>query len=209
MITMVHLIYFYAFVFFLRGVNYNSESQLEVYKVRSGIVYYSSVMNIAPFNKGIVLYFDSFGKREAIKITATISNSIQTQMLIKLDDLQYMMMDTLQCIKTKRKKEFSLENLDISLINENTCKEYDVKAAGEIFYLNRMCNKYIFTNSGKNIKGEIIVWQNIPLSILVDRQGIVERTEAYKIETEVNIDENVFDIPKNIKILDMTSIDNN
>jgi hypothetical protein len=201
---------FFLFLFFNAGkppIEIFSIKVNSVYKIKSGIVYYRTVL---PFRKEIVLYFDEYGKKECVRIENMIGEAKQMQVLIKLGDFQYMMMDSLQCIKANRKKKFSLENLDITALDDASKKEYGIILdKNRITLLNKDCDKYIINSEEKDLKGEILLWNNIPLKITTERKGFTEITEAYKIELNKKIPPDVFELPKGIEILDMTAVDNN
>src|SRR5882762_3043672 len=105
------ILMFFLFCFFSTGEPPTEICTIKVnsvYKIKSGIVYYRAIL---PVRKEIVLYFDEYGKKECVRIENIIEKAKQMQVIIKLGDLQYMMMDSLQCIKANRKTKFSLENL--------------------------------------------------------------------------------------------------
>ena len=49
----------------------------------------------------------------------------------------------------------------------------------------------------------------IPLKITIVKNGVVEPTIAYKIDTLSQVSQELFRLPAQMKIIDKTSIDNN
>ncbi len=187
----------------------NDDGIMDRYKIKTGIIYYNSSHNIHPVNKSTTLYFDEYGKKEVVTIESMIVDTKILQQIVKLGDIQYMMMDSVQCIKANRKKKFSMDNLDIDLLNDQSVKDYGIKNEGETFFLGKKCDKYTINGQEGRIRGEVLYWQNIPLRIVLNKNGIQETTEAYKIVTDQIIPDKIFDLPKTQEIIDMTSIDNN
>jgi hypothetical protein len=182
---------------------------LSKYKIKSAVVHYKS-LGVIPIQKETTLYFDEFGKKEMIKVDDIVEGVNRTLKLINIDSLQFMMMDSIQCIKANRKKKFSFDNIDMSLIDEKVTLEYGIKNVGKVIFLEQECNKYIFDNQVKKITGEIIEWRNIPLAItIVNNGGMTQTMTAYKIESGNRMSAGIFELPKGIEILDMTSVDNN
>lgn len=128
--------------------------------------------------------------------------------VLQLDGVQYTMLDNSQCIKSKRKSEFSVANVDIMKLNCSSIEKYGIKKIGTINFLNRLCNKYILATKDGGLNGEIIEWQDIPLSIKIRNNGILQETVAYKVDIVTKLSSTVFELPKNIQIIDGTNINN-
>ena len=54
--------------------------------------------------------------------------------------------------------------------------------------------------------GEIIEWQCIPLSVKLRNNGILLENVAYRVDTVSNVPANLFELPKNIQIIDATNV---
>lgn len=203
---------FFSIPVFLGNNNYSYKETASTFynrNVKCVVIYYHSRSSIPSANKDIVIYIDNLNNKELVIAKSTIGDTIKKQTVLKIDSVQYMMSDTIQCIRAKRKKNFSLDNLDFSLLNEETKNSYGITNYGDVIWMGRHCIKYTMNSDTRKLKGEIIVWENIPLKIVIENNGQTEITETYKIETNVTLSVNIFNIPSGIEILDLTSIENN
>lgn len=181
-----------------------------LYKIKSAVIHYQSSNYMPPGKRESVIFFDEFGKKQLIKVKNTMGQLTEEQRIIIDDDVQYMMTDTTQCIKTKRKRKFSLENIDISLLKEDTKIKYGIKKLIDTNYLGKACSRYGIDYKSENITGEIVEWNNILLQIILKKDGsIIEETKAYKLEVKSSLSSSLFKVPTDIEVLDMTGVDNN
>ncbi|NJO24659.1 MAG: hypothetical protein HC867_01045 [Bacteroidia bacterium] len=191
------------------GLHYFSDLATK-YKIKCAVIHYYSSSSLPPIKKEAILFFDEFGKKELIKIKSNTGNFIQEQIIIKSGHIQYMMLDTTQVIKTNRKTKFSLDNIDVSLLNEATRIKYGIQLVGETDYLGQKCSRYVVDYKSQILTGEIVEWNNILLKIILKKDGnIIEETKAYKLEVKPQLSSSIFAVPERIEILDMTELDNN
>lgn len=188
-------------------VGHFEDTSYNLYNVKQGVIYYKTQTSNGG-SENVVTYFDHFGSRQAIQISAPAGVNLGPSKVLQIDSVQYIMMDNSQCIKSKRKIEFSVANVDFKKLNSRSIEKYGIKKVGTIVFLNRICNKYILATKDGALKGEIIEWRDIPLSIRVRINGILQETVAYKIDTVTNLPSTLFKLPKNIQIIDATAIDN-
>jgi len=95
-------------------------------------------------------------------------------------------------------------------LNDQSIKEFGVKIINNpVMFLNKSCQKYLIENRDKNITGEILVWNDIPLRVDLNKNGVREITEATDIVIDIKIAKEIFEIPNNIEVIDMTSLQNN
>jgi hypothetical protein len=183
------------------------DSSYRLYAVKQGTIYYKTLATNGG-SQNLVICFDRFGSRQAIQIGAPAGVNLGPTKILQIDGLQYTMMDNTQCIKSKRKSEFSVANVEFLKLKSSSVEKYGIKKIGTINFLNRICNKYILATKDGLLKGEIIEWQDIPLSIKIRNNGILQETVAYKVDTVSSLSSTLFDLPKNIQIIDGTAINN-
>jgi hypothetical protein len=196
------VLYCLGFCFFF-GKDYSSPKR--VYDIEHGIIYFTA-SGMASIAGNGVIYFDHFGNRQLIKVETT--PEITTRIL-QIDSIQYSWFDTKQCIKSGRKKKFGVANVNLNAIDSNAVKEFGIVSAGNVEYLNRVCNKYTILNKNQHLTGEIMEWKKIPLSIHFMNNGRLQENKVYKIDTLSKLPNNIFELPQGIQIIDATSMDNN
>jgi hypothetical protein len=183
------------------------DSSYRLYTIKQGVIHYKTGATIGG-SENMVIYFDRFGSRQAIQMSAPSGVNLGPAKVLQIDGVQYTMLDNSQCLKSKRKSEFSVANVDFMKLNSSSIEKYGIKKIGTIIFLNRICNKYILATKDGVLNGEIIEWQDIPLSIKIRNKGILQETVAYKVDTVTNLSSTLFELPKNIQIIDGTNINN-
>jgi hypothetical protein len=180
-----------------------SDSFYKLYTVKQGIIYYKTHTTISSV-ENVVVYFDHFGSRQLIQM----STAIGPVKILQIDSLQYSMMDSSQCIKSKRRSEFSVMNVNFMRLDSTSIQKYGIRRVGTVILLERKCNRYLVAKEDGTLKGEIIEWQGIPLSVKLRNRGILQETVAYKVDIVPKLSANLFQFPKNIQIIDATNVVN-
>lgn len=114
-----------------------------------------------------------------------------------------MMVDTLQAIKSSRKKGFSLQNLDFSFLENNgDFGDYKIVSKQRALYLSKTCVKYSFINTRLNIEGVVWIWQKVPLKAEIRIGKHTQKFNAISIDTLSLIKDSAFVLPSNIEIIE-------
>jgi hypothetical protein len=172
-----------------------------LYEIRRGIIHYKTQ---ALLSTEETLIFDDYGEKQLILMETQVTPGMK---ILQLDTLQYTWTGNSQCIKARRKRKFSLQNLDFTALDSSSIKQYGIKKVDTIDFLGLKCNKYLLKNG--RVEGEIIEWKNIFLYVHLTTKGIAQETKAYKIDTPQSLPPNIFDLPQKMEIIDATAIDNN
>jgi hypothetical protein len=178
--------------------------KIRLYNVEHGIIYYSGHA-ITGATKTTV-FFDEYGNRQRI-VTDVNLGPRKKIIVIQEGGFQYTMMDSSQCIKSRRKVKFTIENIDFNSLDSQTIQKYGMKKNGVAVFLNRECTKYQFNNEQK-ISGTILEWRQIPLSIEVNNNTIRQKIEAFRLDTITKPSPKLFGLPEGIQIIDGSGIPN-
>ena len=172
-----------------------------IYKIEQASVFYR-IQNISTsYNDTLQRVFIDYGDKEII---TNCLNSEQHFKLVKIDSFQYSFLDSFQCIKSRRDLRFSLKNFTVNTDSINNSLGYKVKKIGEEKFLAVQCEKFSFVNGHEHVSGTFLMWKNIPLKIVVEWESNSQIIQAFKIDTFIKQDRQIFSIPANIKVLDMT-----
>src|SRR5215831_5284837 len=131
---------FVAFFWFVVPIAFNDTYQNSHIFEKEGRILYESVSILG--TQSFSVYFDHYGKRRVINITDTNVVPHQNILIIELDTVKFTMFDTLQCIKQKREKNFSLSDIDFMYLDEKTKRDFGISLVGDTVFQKRKCLKY-------------------------------------------------------------------
>jgi hypothetical protein len=199
-------VFFFTF-FYVWHAGQPLDSSFKLYTVRQGIIYYKSNTTIAS-GGNVAVYFDHFGSQQLIEMGTPIGIDAGPVKIVQIGGLQYSVLDNSQCIKSKRRNEFSVMNINFMRLDSNSIRKYGIRRGGTVLFLGWECNRYLVAKGDGTLNGEIIEWRGIPLSVKLRNNGILQETVAYKVDTGANVPANLFELPKNIQIIDATRVYN-
>ena len=183
---------------------------LDLYKIKSAEIVYKTRGSTINNASMIRVWFDDYGLKETSLFYTNEKLPQVKAILIKLQDVQYMQLDSVQIIKSNRKQKFALGNSYVSLIDSAKRREYNivVDTVRTYLFLNHKCHKYTFVERASKVEGELLVWNGIPLRIVLKRNGLEEVTEAVELNVGKMLPNRIFEVQGNAEIIDMTSMDN-
>ncbi len=171
------------------------------YQLKSGIVTMNSeVMGI---KNTVTMYFDEYGKKESQISTGEFMGVKTENMNLTKDGYMYTV-DLLKKTGTKMKiLSNNPQNLDFSALTEDIMKEMNLKKEGTETFLGKTCDKYSMNYEKMKMKGYYLVWQNIAVKTDMEISGMKMKLEATKIEENVSVPADKFEIPADIKIQEL------
>lgn len=102
--------------------------------------------------------------------------------------------------KTGNKMSLSpTQNIDFSNLTEEIKKEMKLEKTGEEDILGKPCIKYSINYDKYKMKGFFWVWEGLPLKTEIDMAGIKVNLEAVKVEENVPVPAEKFEIPTDVK----------
>lgn len=185
---------------------YEGNNRFRKYGVKSGVILMSGLNMMGKSEYKII--FDNYGENEYTEVIMNMMGTEEKSILYKIDSLQYMLIQEIG-IKARRKRNFSTENVDVSKIKSGDTKDYKIIYLGEVEYFKKICNKYEINNDRLKLSGYLLEWNNIPLQIVWQANGIKDSVAVKELDLECKISADIFFIPKDIEFQDMTAIDNN
>lgn len=170
------------------------------YQIKSGIVSMNS--EIMGIKNTVIMYFDDYGKKES-KITTGEFMGIKTENMNLTKDGYMYTVDLLKKTGTKMKAlQDNPQDLDFSALSEEIVKEMNIKKEGTETFLGKTCDKFSINYEKMRMKGSYLVWQNIAIKTDMQISGMKMKVEATKIEENISIPADKFEIPADIKIQD-------
>ncbi len=171
------------------------------YQLKSGIVIMTSeVMGI---KNTVTMYFDEYGKKES-QITSGEFMGIKTENMNLTKDGYIYTIDLIKKTGTKMKVfGNNPQNLDFSALTEDIMKEMNLKKEGTETFLGKTCDKYSMNYEKMKMKGYYLVWQNIAVKTDMEISGMKMKLEATKIEENVSVPADKFEVPTDVKIQEM------
>lgn len=174
------------------------------YQIKSGII----AMNIETMgmSQKLTVYFDDYGARECAETISTmdmgIAGKVETHnMTITRDGYIYSLdLENKTGTKTKIKynKKGKADNIDFNHLTPEIMKELNITKEGTETVLEKTCDKYSMNCPELNIKASYCVWNGFSLKWENNLMGIITKYTATKIEENVSVPAEKFDIPKNI-----------
>lgn len=172
------------------------------YSIKSGIIHSTIQNSFMKVELKSTTYFDKYGELETVEETSEIEMMGQKVKTHQLRITRDGFIHTIDMIKKTGAKApiVSFEDLnsfDFSKFNKETLSKWNIEELPDETYLGKKCKVTTFNN--KTMKGKVLVWQGITLYSEIDVSGMNIKSVANKIETNININKSIFEIPKDIK----------
>ncbi len=175
------------------------ETELPVVKhtLKSAIISYDA--EIMGMKKKQKTYFDDFGEKQCVELVGEFQGQKVNQRTLTLGNDVYIL-DMLKKTGTKAKRMSPLESGDYDYVptSESIMKQLNIKKEGSEEIFKKNCEKYSINN--EMITGYFWVWDNIPLKIQVKNMKIRNKFEVTKLEENVSIPAEIFQVPADFKI---------
>jgi len=101
--------------------------------------------------------------------------------------------------KVKINSFAELNSFDFSKYSEDILKKWNIKILPEATVLDKKCKVTSFESS--TMKGTVYVWQGINLNSEISISGMEMKSKATKLETNIPVKKDLFEVPAGIKIL--------
>jgi hypothetical protein len=166
------------------------------YGIRSGIVEYKTTVMGMDANQ--TLFFDDYGAKEATQVEMDMMGmKIRTYTLTKDGTVYNFDPDK----KTGTKSTLSAQSgtVDFENISQEVQKEMKLKKVGEENFLGKTCDKFTIDYEKMKMTGDYLVWKGIALKTNVDMGSMKIALYALKVEENVVIPAEKFEIPADIK----------
>ncbi|MFH0867363.1 MAG: hypothetical protein V1904_14315 [Bacteroidota bacterium] len=187
----------------------NTSENKGKYNLKSGIISFDiETMNMV---QKMTKYFDDYGDKECDETISSMdlgmAGKVETHTkMLTLDGYIYNINFT---NKTGTKSKITpnakgkSDNIDFNNLSADIMKEMHITKEGTETVLQKTCDKYKMDNPELNMKSSYCVWDGIPLKFEVNMAGAIAKYNATKIEENVSVPAEKFEIPKDIKITEM------
>ncbi len=174
-----------------------NSANVKKYSMKSGKV--TSTAEVMGLTQNMITYFDDYGAKECIETSGEMMGRKQLNRTIMTKDFIYQL-DILNKagVKTKKSEAIFGADIDFSKVDEEMLQKQKMKRTGTENFLGRTCDKYTIDN--EKIKGYFLVWNNMPLKTEGEAMKMKIKIEASKIEENVSIPAEVFEVPADFKI---------
>lgn len=179
------------------------------YNLKSAII----DMNIETMGmvQKMTLYFDDYGAKECSETVYSMdmgmAGKIETHSMMITKDGYIYNFDLTNKTGTKSKiaenTKGKTDNIDFNNLTAEMMKEMKITKEGTETVLGKTCEKYKMDNSDLGMKSSYCVWDGIPLKYEVDMEGIVAKATTTKLQENVEVPAEKFEIPKDIKITEI------
>ncbi|MGE5812385.1 MAG: hypothetical protein ACM339_12835 [Ignavibacteria bacterium] len=173
------------------------------YKIKSGIITSEIENSMIGGKINSTLYFDDFGSKECSEDMyemEMMGQKIKTHN-IRITSGDYMYnIDMEKKAGTKMKIYSNANPYDFSSISEEMKKDWNLKNEGTESILGKTCEVFSMNNEKSKLKGTVYNWQGLTLKSEIEMGGIKMKTAATKIEENIPIPSEKFEVPKDIKI---------
>ncbi|MGD0712082.1 MAG: hypothetical protein ABR968_12995 [Bacteroidales bacterium] len=180
-----------------------------MYKLKSGIV--TMVTETMGMKQTITMYFDDYGNKRSNETSGEIDMGAlgKTEMhnLSFTKDGYMYNIDLVKKTGTKVKAPTSgnHKDIDFSKLSDDMMKQMKITKQGTEVVLGKTCDKYFMDDPTLKMKSTYCVWNGIPLKSEVDMGGMKATVTATKIQENVSVPADRFEIPKGITVREITT----
>ncbi len=184
-------------------VSTSSTNSYKKYKLETGIITYKSKM--LNFDIKTKLYFTDYGENECNEsVIEMFGKKNTTRNFIKKDYLYTINLEQGFGSKQKVDSNYNLQQIDFRKFDDKFIKNFNAKEIGEEFVIEKKCK--IYSLMFNEIESKYWVWNSIILKMEAEQDNIEIILEAVKIEENIEIPKDIFEIPKEMKIQDISVI---
>ena len=166
------------------------------YEIKSGIV--KKVSNVMGQKVESILYFDDYGKMEAVETTVNVAGTEKN--MRTLDEGNSIASIDLDAKTVQRmEKPDKLDNF-LTLTDEQK-EKYKYQELGEETFLDRPCKKVSLelTEMGQTFQGTLWLWKGIPLKTETQVGGMTVVEEAVEVQENVEVPAEKFTVPEGFR----------
>lgn len=167
------------------------------YEIKSGIV--KKVSNVMGQKVESILYFDDYGKMEAVETTVNVAGTEKN--MRTLDEGNSIASIDLDAKTVQRmEKPDKLDNF-LTLTDEQK-EKYKYQELGEETFLDRPCKKISLelTEMGQTFQGTLWLWKGIPLKTEMQVGGMTVIEEVVEIQENVEVPAEKFTVPEGFTV---------
>lgn len=167
------------------------------YEIKSGIV--KKVSNVMGQKVESILYFDDYGKMEAVETTVNVAGTEKN--MRTLDEGNSIASIDLDAKTVQRmEKPDKLDNF-LTLMDEQK-EKYKYQELGEETFLDRPCKKVSLelTEMGQTFQATLWLWKGIPLKTETQVGGMTVVEEAVEVQENVEVPAEKFTVPEGFTV---------
>ncbi|RRD77762.1 hypothetical protein [Tannerella forsythia] len=167
------------------------------YEIKSGIV--KKVSNVMGQKVESILYFDDYGKMEAVETTVNVAGTEKN--MRTLDEGNSIASIDLDAKTVQRmEKPDKLDNF-LTLTDEQK-EKYKYQELGEETFLDRPCKKVSLelTEMGQTFQATLWLWKGIPLKTETQVGGMTVVEEAVEVQENVEVPAEKFTVPEGFTV---------
>ncbi len=167
------------------------------YEVRSGIIHYKG--KTMGMKQDMTMYFDDFGKQEAMEVKIDIMGMKTHNITIRKGDSLYSIDMQKKTGKRLAVKEDDPNNMNFNTLTEEVKKKFNIKEEGTEEFFGKPCKIYSLAYDKGNFKGKFWVWKGITLKTESEIESIKVNMEAEELEIDKEIPKSHFEIPSGVQ----------
>lgn len=167
------------------------------YEIKSGII--KKVSNVMGQKVESTLYFDDYGKIEAVETTVNVAGTEKN--MRTLDEGNSIASIDLDAKTVQRMEKPDKLNNFLTLTDEQK-EKYKYQELGEETFLDRPCKKISLelTEMGQTFQGTLWLWKGIPLKTETQVGGATVVEEAVEVQENVEIPAEKFTVPEGFTV---------
>lgn len=154
----------------------------------------------------IVMYMDDYGSKQLTEVSQEMMGVKVRQCTLSDSLYVYMYNPDDKTGKRSLVDKKNPNNIHFNAITKEMAREFHIKKNGTAVILGRTCDVYTMEIALEKMKGTYYVWKGITLKTDSEVGGISISMEATKIEENVAIPPEKFEIPKDIKFEEVAEI---
>ena len=179
-------------------INFVDKTKTDVRKVdlKSAIIHMtSSVMGLS---QSIIVYMDDYGKKQATEVTQELLGKKIHQ--YSVNDSLYIYSFNPEEKKGQKAKidENNPDDINFNSITREMAQRFHLRKKGTATVIGKKCDVYAVDFAGTKLQATFYIWKGIPLKTESTVSGISVKMEATKIEENVPIAAEKFQIPNDI-----------
>ncbi|RRD60008.1 hypothetical protein [Tannerella forsythia] len=167
------------------------------YEIKSGIV--KKVSNVMGQKVESILYFDDYGKMEAVETTVNVAGTEKN--MRTLDEGNSIASIDLDAKTVQRMEKPDKLNNFLTLTDEQK-EKYKYQELGEETFLDRPCKKISLelTEMGQTFQATLWLWRGIPLKTETQVGGMTVVEEAVEVQENVEVPAEKFTVPEGFTV---------
>lgn len=154
----------------------------------------------------IVMYMDDYGKKQLTEVSQELMGMKVRQCTLSDSLYVYMYNPDDKTGQRSLVDKKNPNNIHFNAITKEMAREFHIKKNGTAVILGRTCDVYTMEIPSAKLKGTYYVWKGITLKTNSEVGGIGISMEATKIEENVAIPPEKFEVPKDIKFEEVAEI---